>query len=170
MPETRAERVLFALGIAVIGLLMAVIVLGGHSTEGAVPATPTTAPSRTVALTSTSVETTRSSTSPATTAGTTTTATTTTTAPPEPGTGARLEVTATADTWVSIRRDTTSGDVLFEGTLASGDSRSFTATRFVVRFGAAANVRARLNGKPLKLPGGTYSTTITQAGLGPRSA
>ena len=155
----------FALGIAVIGLLMAVIVLGRHSTEGAVPATPTTAPGRTVALTSTSVETTRSSTSPATTAGTTTTA-----APPEPATGARLEVTATADTWVSIRRDTTRGDVLFEGTLASGDSRSFTATRFVVRFGAAANVQARLNGKPLKLPGGTYSTTITQAGLGPRSA
>lgn len=79
-------------------------------------------------------------------------------------------MTATADTWLSVRRDTASGDVLFEGTLASGDSRSFSGAKFAVRFGAAANVRAHLNGKSLPLPSGTYSTTITSAGLGPRSA
>jgi hypothetical protein len=105
-------------------------------------------------------------TSPTTTSPTTTPAVTTT------GTGSqtRLAVTARADTWVSIRRDTPTGAVLFEGTLAAGDSRSFSGAKFAVRFGAAANVQAKLDGRPLSLPGGTYSTTITRAGLGPRSA
>jgi hypothetical protein len=60
--------------------------------------------------------------------------------------------------------------VLFEGTLVKGDSRSLTAPKFHVRFGAAANVAATLNGKPLSLPGGTYSVDIGSSGLGTRSA
>lgn len=50
------------------------------------------------------------------------------------------------------------------------DTRTFTGTSFRVRFGAAANLIARLNGQPLRLPGGTYSATITRTGLGSRSA
>lgn len=159
---------MFALGLGIIGLLVAVVVLGRHPSERAVPATPTTAPDTTVPVTSTSL---RRTTRSATTTATTTELTTTTAPPPRTTTSeARLQVTATADTWLSVRRNEAGGDVLFEGTLASGDSRSFSGTKFAVRFGAAANVRARLNGKPLNLPGGTYSTTITPAGLGPRSA
>lgn len=160
---------MFALGLGIIGLLVAVVVLGRHPSEGAVPATPTTAPDTTVSVTSPSLP--RTNRNATTTATTTTAQTTTTAAPPRTTTSeARLQVTATADTWLSVRRNEAGGDVLFEGTLASGDSRSFSGTKFAVRFGAAANVRARLNGKPLNLPGGTYSTTITPAGLGPRSA
>jgi hypothetical protein len=60
--------------------------------------------------------------------------------------------------------------VLYEGTLPAGAARTFSGTSFDVRFGAAANVEATLNGKPLRLPGGTYSVTIGRAGLGPRTA
>jgi hypothetical protein len=81
-----------------------------------------------------------------------------------------LHIAARDDTWLSIRRDSSTGDVLFEGTLAKGDTRTFTAKQFSVRFGAAANVAATLNGKALPLPGGTYSATIDRRGLGARSA
>jgi cytoskeletal protein RodZ len=171
MPETRVERLLFLLGLGVTGVLVAVVILGRHPSERASPATPTTTPPTTVSVTSTSFST------PTTTARTPTTAPTTTsqtTTPAVTTTGTasqtRLAVTARADTWVSIRRDTPTGAVLFEGTLAAGDSRSFSGAKFAVRFGAAANVQAKLDGRPLSLPGGTYSTTITRAGLGPRSA
>ena len=163
MPETRVERLLFLLGLGVIGVLVAVVILGRHPSKGASSATPTTTPSTTVPVTSTSPYTTT------TTANAPTTTTRSTTSAPSP-VPTRLAVTARADTWVSIRRETATGSVLFEGTLAAGDSRSFRGTKFAVRFGAAANVRAKLNGRPLPLPSGTYSTTISPAGLGPRSA
>ena len=99
-----------------------------------------------------------------------TTTETTTAATTETPVETRLQVTAKDDTWLSIRRGSATGSVLFEGTLAKGDSRSYTATQFHVRFGAAANVSAKLDGKPLPLPGGTYSVDIGSGGLGPRSA
>jgi hypothetical protein len=167
MPETGAERVLFGLGIAIIGVLLAVIVVGRKPSGNASPATPTTAPT-TLHLTSTS----RQHEAPQTTtvsAPTTTVLETTTIAGRRPA-ALTLHVAARDDTWLSIRRDSTTGDVLFEGTLTKGDSRTFTAKQFSVRFGAAANVAATLNGKALPLPGGTYSATIDGRGLGARSA
>lgn len=164
MPETRVERLLFLLGLGVIGVLVAVVILGRHPSKGASSATPTTTPPPTVPVTSTSLYATTTTAN----APTTTTRSSRATAPSRVAT--RLAVTARADTWVSIRRDTPTGAVLFEGTLEAGDSRSFSGTKLAVRFGAAANVQAKLNGRPLPLPSGTYSTTISPAGLGPRSA
>jgi len=82
----------------------------------------------------------------------------------------RLQLTARVDTWVSVRRGSSTGIVLFEGTMAGGSSRTFTGTILALRFGAAANVSAKLNGRPLALPGGTYSVDVSRNGLGPRSA
>jgi hypothetical protein len=163
VPETVAERVLFSLGIAIIGVLLAVIVFGRNPSDRAASATPTTAQLKTVHVTSTSHQ----STLPA---ATTAPATTTVAQQPQTGSTTRLQVTAKDDTWLSIRRDSATGAVLFEGTLTKGDSRSYTASRFHVRFGAAANVSAKLDGQPLPLPGGTYSVTIGPSGLGTRSA
>ena len=114
---------------------------------------------------------TTTTTAAATTAQTTTAPGTTTVAQaPHTRIETHIKVTARDDTWLSIRRGSSTGNVLFEGTLAKGDSRSYTATQFHIRFGAAANVAATLNGKPLPLPGGTYSVDIGSNGLGPRSA
>jgi hypothetical protein len=99
---------------------------------------------------------------------TTTSAATTTTA--QTAGAVELRVSARDDTWLSIRSGSATGDVLFEGTLAKGDSRRYSATQFHVRFGSADYVKASLDGKALPLPSGTYSATITRAGLGARSA
>jgi hypothetical protein len=167
MPETGAERLIFGLGIAIIGVLLAVIVVGRNPSDDTSSATPTTAPT-TLHLTSTS----RERTVPATTtvAAPTSTVFETTTVASRRQAALTLHVAARDDTWLSIRRDSSKGDVLFEGTLAKGDTRTFTAKQFSVRFGAAANVAATLNGKALPLPGGTYSATIDRRGLGARSA
>jgi hypothetical protein len=167
MPETGAEKVLFGLGIAIIGVLLAVIVVGRRPSEGASPATPATAP-KTLHLTSTSRE--RTGPETTTVSAPTTTVFETTTLAERRRAALTLRVSARDDTWLSIRRDSITGDVLFEGTLAKGDSRTYTAKQFRVRFGAAANVAATLNGKALPLPGGTYSATIDRNGLGSRSA
>jgi hypothetical protein len=155
VPEERWESVVFWLGIGAVVALVALIVVGGSAkapigrAEAAEP-TPT----------ATVVAPTPPPTQP------------TVTAKPKPRpapAAVTLRLTARNDTWLSVR--TSSGHtVLYEGTLPAGAARTFSGTSFDVRFGAAANVEATLNGKPLRLPGGTYSVTIRRAGLGPRTA
>ncbi len=164
MPEARWEWVVFLVGIVVTAFLLALIVLGGSpKPPGNHPAalTQRTTPAA-------AAPTTTAAAVPTTTAAPTTAPATTTTTSNAPASAVRLRLTARADTWVSVRR--AGGSVLYQGTLAAGDSRTFSGDRFEVRFGAAANVRATLNGKSLALPGGTYSVTVGESGLGPRSA
>lgn len=173
VPETTGERILFALGLLIIAALGAIVAWESTRKD---PPTP-----RPTAAAISPTRTSRSTTVAATTAAATTTSATTsapaatTTAParppasrPTPAT--RLRLTARRDTWVAVRRTSPRGPVLFQGTMAAGESRTFTATSLSVRFGAAANVTATLNGRPLPLPGGTYSVDIGRTGLGPRSA
>ena len=161
MPETTREWVVFVVALIAIGVLCALIVAGPRPSDSAARRSPTPEPPAT--STAASRPTTAASIRP-----TTTTTTTTTNAGPSSATELRL--TARADTWVSVRQATSSGPVLFEGTMLAHATKTFTGTSFAVRFGAAANVIARLNGHALSLPGGTYSATITRSGLGPRSA
>jgi hypothetical protein len=154
VPETTTERVVFAVGLAVVAALVFLIVTDRKQSGSAAPRL-------------------RTGTISTLTGAPTTTALPTTTSPaslPPVRTGshpARLRLTARASTWLSVHRNSPGGDLLFEGTLAAGSTKTFAGTAFGVRFGAAANVEARLNGRPLSLPGGTYSTTITRAGVGP---
>jgi hypothetical protein len=165
MPEARWEWIVFSLGIAITAALLVLIVLGRDPATPASRGSPTaqhaTRPPTTTAPTAT------------TTAATTTAVSalpTTTTRTPVPAPPVRLRLTARDDTWLSVRRTSSSGTVLYQGTLAAGASRTFSGERFEIRFGAAANVQATLNGKPLALPGGTYSVSVGGSGLGARSA
>jgi hypothetical protein len=155
VPETTTERVVFAVGLAVVAALVFLIVAGRNPSGSTAPRVRTgTVSTSTGAPTTTALPTTTSPTALA----------------PAGRQQARLRLTAQADTWRSGHRDSPSGDLLFEGTLAAGNTKTFAGTAFGVRFGSAANVVASVNGKTLSLPSGTYSATITSAGLGRRSS
>jgi len=164
------EWVIFVVGLAVTGALAASIALSlthrtkHHTSRTAAvsapqpaPATPTTAPAPA---------------SPAKPAAPVTTApapvaTITTPAQQRPA-STSLQLTATrGDSWLEVRSGSATGRVLFAQTLPSGETQTFRGSRFWVRFGAASNIDARLGGKTLRLPVGTYSTVVTRAGLGP---
>jgi len=80
-------------------------------------------------------------------------------------TGVRLTLRATADTWVEVRAGSPDGDGLYAGILPEGTVKRFRGTQIWVRFGAASNLIARLNGMPLRLPPGTYSALVGARGL-----
>jgi cytoskeletal protein RodZ len=169
MPETRAERAFFIVGLAAIVLLAAVVAWERDTADPqhrpAVAAAPNGAP--TPSATTTTTTTTNASTNPSSAARTSPARAH---PPATRPASTQLQLTARSDTWVSVRKTSRTGPVLFEGTMASGDTRSFTGASLSVRFGAAANVEATLNGRPLALPGGTYSVQIGRSGLVPRSA
>ena len=79
----------------------------------------------------------------------------------------RLKLGATADTWVEVRSGSAGGNVLYSGILAQGSVKRFRDKKVWVRFGAAANLTARLNGRPLQLPPGTYDALVRARGLRP---
>jgi hypothetical protein len=171
MPETRGEQIIFAIGALAIAALVVLIVLQTtdrfETRDTPAAARPmTTAPATTGAA--------AQAPPPATTAPETTTApkTTTgeTTAAPEPpriASGVRLTLSATADTWVEIRSGSADGDVLYSGILPQGSAKRFRSTHLWASFGAASNLIARLNGKPLHLPPGTYNALVGARGLKP---
>ena len=151
MPETRVERALFGVGLVAIAVLALAIAHFWHHTTpagGAAVASSTRTPGTTTAAASVPDS-----------------APETTTAVPRAGVGARLSLTAARDTWVEIRSGSAAGTILFTGTLGAGTRKTFTAPALWARFGAAADVAARLNGRTLQLPAGTYNARFTAAGF-----
>jgi hypothetical protein len=152
MPETRGERIIFGIGALAIAALVALIVLQTtdrfETRDTPAAAGPvTTAAARTEEA-----------------------AQGETTAAPEPpriASGVRLTLSATVDTWVEIRSGSAGGDVLYSGILPQGSAKRFRSTRLWASFGAASNLTAHLNGKPLHLPPGTYSALVGARGLRP---
>ena len=167
MPESRVERIIFGLGLLVIAGLVAVIVLekrAGASksstppTQAAQTAPVTTAPGPTPTAPATSTQEIVPTTAPTTTAAA---------APPARPAASllRLRLTAKQDTWLELRVGSATGRRLYFGILKKGSTESFRAARFWVRFGAATNLEARVNGKPLALPIGTYTALIRKNGI-----
>lgn len=76
-----------------------------------------------------------------------------------------LLVASGGDAWLDVRAGSASGRVLFAGLLTQGRQVEVKAKQLWVRFGGAANVTARLNGKPLPLRAGTYNALISRSGL-----
>ena len=72
---------------------------------------------------------------------------------------------ARGDAWFEVRAGSTTAAVLFSGILPTQSTRRFSGSKLWIRFGAAGNLDARLNGKPLPLPIGTYDATIVPSGL-----
>jgi cytoskeletal protein RodZ len=156
MPETSVERVIFAIGAVAIAALVALIVLATtdrFETRHTSPATPQV----------TTAATTTEAAAPETTGETT--------AVPEPASrtasGVGLRLSATADTWVEVRSGSAVGDVLYSGILPQGSTERFRSTQLWTSFGAASNLSAHLNGKPLHLPPGTYTALVGARGLQP---
>jgi pyruvate/2-oxoglutarate dehydrogenase complex dihydrolipoamide acyltransferase (E2) component len=172
MPETRGERIIFGIGALAIAALVALIVL--QTTDRfETRHTPAARPVTTAAATTGAA----AQAPPAPTAPETTTApdatTGETTAAPEPAriaSGVRLTLRAIADTWVEVRSGSADGDVLYSGILQQGSAKRFRSTQLWASFGAASNLTARLNGKSLHLPPGTYSALVGARGLQPLGA
>ena len=150
MPETPTERL-----AAIVGLLVALALLAaGLSARNERPAVaqlqtdPLATPTQELI---------------------TTVATRSATKRPAPAKAARLVLRAArGDCWLSVRAGTSDGAILYEGVLVSGRTLRVQRARLWVRLGAAANVDATLNGRPVTaFATGTLDVVVTPAGIRP---
>jgi hypothetical protein len=74
-------------------------------------------------------------------------------------------VAARGDSWLEVYVGSANGDTLFLDTLAEGDRERFREKRLWLRFGAAQNVDATLNGEPVELPDGIAEVVVTADGI-----
>jgi Domain of unknown function (DUF4115) len=84
-------------------------------------------------------------------------------APPTPAN----EVVVTAvrgDCWVSLRRGSAAGEVLFEGLLVRGRRARVRGAQVFVRLGAGHNVELTVGGKPRPVPPGTTDLVVEPGG------
>jgi hypothetical protein len=81
----------------------------------------------------------------------------------------RLVLTAArGDCWLSVRKGSRDGRLLYEGMLLGGESLRFASKRLWVRMGAPWNLKASLNGRAVRgLPADTANVVITRTGLRP---
>jgi cytoskeleton protein RodZ len=81
----------------------------------------------------------------------------------------RLVLTAVGgDCWLSVRKGSREGRLLYEGMLLDGKSLRFVGKRLWVRMGAPWDLKARLNGRAVAdLPADTGNVVVTRAGLRP---
>lgn len=76
-----------------------------------------------------------------------------------------LLVAARTDTWLEVRSGSSTGPLLYSGTLVAASTKTFRARALWARFGAAGNLAARLDGKSIRLPSGTYSAVFDHRGF-----
>ena len=67
--------------------------------------------------------------------------------------------------WLSVRLGSNTGRLLYERTLAQGQSVGFSGPRLWIRIGAPWNLDATLNGKRVRLPGSLGNIVATLRGL-----
>jgi Domain of unknown function (DUF4115) len=68
---------------------------------------------------------------------------------------------ALGDCWLEVRQGSSTGKVVYLGTLVKGKSVSARGAKLWVRFGAPQNATLKLNGKAAAIPGGTQNVLIT---------
>jgi hypothetical protein len=85
---------------------------------------------------------------------------------------AQLAVVARrGDSWLVVRAGSSSGPVRHQTVLEQGQTFRTTARRLWLELGAAQNVDATLNGKPIRnFPSGTTTALVTARGLRTSSA
>jgi hypothetical protein len=72
-----------------------------------------------------------------------------------------LTISATrGDCWVEVRAGSPTGELLYAGTLAAGNTLRFNRERLWLRLGAAANVDVTVNGRPSTVPPGTVELVL----------
>jgi hypothetical protein len=85
-------------------------------------------------------------------------------APKPRGIALRLAAVA-GPSWVSVRRGSGEGKVVWEGTLARGRALQLHGRRLWLRLGAPESLNARLDGKRAGLPEGPSTLVATRSGL-----
>jgi cytoskeleton protein RodZ len=99
----------------------------------------------------------------------TTTQTTTGTAPPARQPARRIKLVLTAargDCWMSVRANSATGQLLYQGSLEQGQTQRFVKWRRVwIELGAPANLRVRLNGKAVRFPSRQAVVLVTARGV-----
>ncbi len=81
--------------------------------------------------------------------------------PAEQRQGTILGITATrGDCWVEVRVGSSSGTILYAGTLATGSTVRFRRDKVWLRLGAASNVDITVNGRPSEIPPGTVELLV----------
>ncbi len=85
---------------------------------------------------------------------------------------ARLALTAArGDCWIEVRKRSATGELVFSGTMYTGQVERFSGKRLWVHFGAADNVDARLNGHRVSsLPSGQAIVLVTPRGIRPQAS
>lgn len=82
----------------------------------------------------------------------------------------RLALTARRSTWIEVHETSSAGRLLFEGTLAPGQSQIFTAAaRLWLNVGSPSAVTASVNGRTVVLPGAAKPKLMiaTASGVSP---
>jgi cytoskeleton protein RodZ len=83
-------------------------------------------------------------------------------------TKARLVLTAARGRcWLMVRRGSATGPLVYESTVAQGQTVRFTAGTLWIRVGAPWNLDATLAGKPLQLPSAIGNLIVTPTGTSP---
>jgi cytoskeleton protein RodZ len=79
---------------------------------------------------------------------------------------ARIVVVASRGScWLAVRRESATGQQIFQRTLQPGESVRFVAKRLWIRFGAPWNADATLDGKSVRLPGAIADVVVTSTGI-----
>ena len=181
MPDSRTERIAFAAGLAAIVALAialipayshyrhsppaapAVAVNGGAAQQTSFRPAPTALPKQTPPATKPRA---RTAPKPAVTKKRKAVL------PAKPA-KERLKLTLAAtrgDCWVEVRDGSSTGKVLYVGTLTKGKSFKVAVSKLWVRFGAPQNVDLAIAGKPARLPGGVQDVLVTSRGVKPAPA
>lgn len=72
-----------------------------------------------------------------------------------------LTISATrGDCWVEVRAGSSTGELLYAGTLATGKALRFNREKLWLRLGAASNVDITVNGRPSSVPPGTVELVL----------
>ncbi len=79
---------------------------------------------------------------------------------------AKVALSATrGDCWVEARKASATGKVIYVGTLTKGKSVTLNGSHLWIRFGAPQNIDVVINGKPATIPGGSQNYVVTPKGV-----
>lgn len=146
LPDPGIERIVFVAGVAtIIALALALIPAYRSHQRAESPPAPDAAPARAAFVAGKTAS--RAATSSS-------------------ATPVQLRIAASrGDCWIEVREHSSTGRVLYEGTLERGKSVSLVVKRFWIRFGASESVDVALDGKPVAVPSGTVDVLVTPAGI-----
>ena len=148
MPDTGIERIVFGVGVVtIVALALALALVPACRNHERAESAPAATPAAAKAGFGAGKTAARAATAPT-------------------ATPVKLRITASSgDCWVEVRERSSTGRLLYEGTLVQGKSFSLIVKRLWVRFGAAGSVDVALDGKPVAVPEGTVDVLVTPAGI-----